>query len=113
MKTVRGKLVERIKRTPSIESFRFLLEEKVDFIPGQFLQVIFDENDLNNRELNKYLSFSSSPAKGYIEVTKRLSQSQFSEKLRGLQYGTKVLFKAPMGKCGERCRRQRPARVSS
>ncbi|MDI6606466.1 MAG: FAD-dependent oxidoreductase, partial [Candidatus Omnitrophota bacterium] len=52
-----------------------------------------------NKELNKYLSFSSSPAREYIEVTKRLSQSQFSQKLKGLNPGDQVLLKAPMGSC--------------
>lgn len=99
MKEIHGKLIEKIKRTESICSFRFDFEEKIDFVAGQFLQVIFDEEDKNNRDLNKYLSFSSSPAKHYIEVTKRLSQSQFSEKLRSLNPGDKVLFKAPLGNC--------------
>jgi len=96
---VRGRLVERIKRTAGIESFRFIPDENLEFVPGQFLRVLFDENDLNNKELNKYLSFSSSPAKEYIEVTKRLSRSRFSEKLRSLKLEDKVLFKAPIGNC--------------
>lgn len=99
IKQLRGKLTERIKRTPSIESFRFITDEKLDFTPGQFIQVIFDENNLSNKELNKYLSFSSSPSRQYFEVTKRLSQSKFSEKLSRLSIGSQVLFKAPMGSC--------------
>jgi ferredoxin-NADP reductase len=99
IKTIKATLVERIKRTATVESFRFQPEQKVDFIPGQFLQVLFDANNLQNRQLNKYLSFSSSPTKKYIEVTKRLSESLFSQNLRNLALGGEVLFKLPMGMC--------------
>lgn len=99
MKEVRGKLVARIKRTPSVESFRFLPKDKVNFVAGQHLRVIFDEENRNNRELNKYLSFSCSPTKGYIEVTKRLSNSNFSQKLKSLKINDEILFRAPLGYC--------------
>ena len=111
MELLRARLIERIKRTPSTESFRFISEKKIEFIPGQFLQLIFDEvnpvrkenssNGVNpnNKEVNKYLSFSSSPKKEYIEVTKRLSNSLFSQKLKGLNKDDKVLIKAPFGNC--------------
>ncbi|UCG35491.1 MAG: FAD-dependent oxidoreductase [Candidatus Omnitrophota bacterium] len=99
IKIITATLAQRIKRTPTIESFRFKPQLKVDFIPGQFLQVLFDANNPQNRESNKYLSFSSSPTKGYIEVTKRLSKSLFSQNLRNLNPGDKVLFELPMGMC--------------
>jgi ferredoxin-NADP reductase len=93
---IKGKVIEKIKRTPTIESFRFIPEKKVEFLPGQFLQLILDRKD---KELSKYLSFSSSPAREYIEVTKRLSTSKFSEKLKELTPGEEILFKAPFGNC--------------
>jgi len=99
MAELRAKLIERIKRTPSVESFRFRLPEKVDFLPGQFLQVIFDEQNRNNPELNKYLSISCSPARDYIEVTKRISSSLFSGRLLNLKQGDEVLVNIPMGAC--------------
>jgi ferredoxin-NADP reductase len=99
VKFVKGKLVERIQRTLEVRSFRFLCEDKIDFIPGQFLKVFFDENDRNNNNLNKYLSFSSSPTKQHIEVTKKISGSDFSQRLTGLNIGDEVLFQAPLGKC--------------
>lgn len=98
MDTHKVKLYQRIKRTPTVESFRFIPEERIDFLPGQFLKVIFDEQNIANPELNKYLSFSCSPTKNYIEVTKRISDSQFSQKLKGLQLDDSVLIQAPLGK---------------
>jgi len=96
---LRAKLVESIKRTEDIMSFRFMPKEKIDFLPGQFLQIVFNKDDGTNRELNKYLSFSSSPTKDYFEVTKRLSSSVFSEKLRSLNISDEIAFKGPFGNC--------------
>ncbi len=99
MKEIDASFIESIKRTHTISSFRFIPAEKIDFIPGQFSEVIFDEANRGNKELNKYLSFSSSPADNYIEVTKRLSESSFSRRLWELNNGDKVLFKTPLGNC--------------
>lgn len=99
MRLLKGNLAERIKRTPAVESFRFFLKEKIDFTPGQFLQVIFDTTNIDNKELNKYLSFCASPTKEYIEVTKRLSESNFSQRLKNLKINDEILLKAPLGNC--------------
>lgn len=96
---VKVKLVERIKRTPTIESFRFVPEKKIDFLPGQFCHVIFEETDIHDKNLNKFLSFSASPTKDYLEVTKRLSDSQFSQRLKNLKIGDEVLLNMPLGAC--------------
>ena|SRR3989338_8290699 len=99
MEEARAKFIETIDRTPSVKSFRFTLSEKIKFLPGQFLQIIFDEANRDNEKLNKYLSISSSPTKDYIEVTKRISDSKFSKSLLALKPGEKILIKIPMGNC--------------
>lgn len=99
MREIKVRLSARISRSPTVESFRFTADEKINFIPGQFLQVIFDKGNRQNKDLNKYLSFSSSPERNYIEFTKRLSQSDFSQRLRMLKVGDEVLLKAPLGNC--------------
>jgi ferredoxin-NADP reductase len=99
MQLYRGRLIERIKRTATVESFRIAPQERIVFLPGQFLRLIFDEQNQNNKELNKYLSFSCSPAKDYIEVTKRLSESLFSGWLKALKNKDPVVFRAPFGSC--------------
>lgn len=96
---IKARLTERIKRTPTVESFRFQPEERVSFLPGQFCQVIFDEKTPHSKDLNKFLSLSSSPAKDYLEVTKRLSDSLFSRRLAGLNIGDSVLLSIPLGLC--------------
>ena len=99
MQDYTGILEARIKRTPTVESFRLRLLSKPDFIPGQFLRVLLDPAIPAGRELNKYLSFSSAPARAYIEFTKRLSESEFSKRLKALKPGDRVVLKAPMGNC--------------
>jgi len=99
MKEVRAKLQEKVSRTESVASFRFLLPERIDFLPGQFLQIIFDENNRSNKELNKYLSLSCAPGKNYIEVTKRISDSHFCQRLKALLKGDTVLLSLPLGSC--------------
>lgn len=96
---MRIKFSERIQRTPTVESFRFLPEEDLSFVPGQFLQLIFDEQNPANSTLNKHLSFSSPPGKGYIEVTKRISESVFSARLKDLKPNDTILIKGPLGAC--------------
>lgn len=88
-----------MERTSCVRSFRFDCAEKIDFLPGQFLKLIFDEAAPENGELNKYLSFSCSPHRGYIEVTKKLTGSRFSLRLQALKTGEKVKLQAPMGRC--------------
>ncbi|MBU1863150.1 MAG: FAD-dependent oxidoreductase [Candidatus Omnitrophica bacterium] len=99
MVEIKGKFLESINRTKAVKSFRFVPDKKINFQAGQFAQVIFDEANRGNKSLNKYLSFSCSPEKGYIEVTKRISDSEFSHQLQKLKQGESVLFKAPMGNC--------------
>ena len=99
MDSYKIKLIDTIKRTPTILSLRFWRPLGINFMPGQFLKVIFDESNDNNKELNKYLSFSSSPLKDYIEVTKRLSQSAFSQRLRALERDDQISMQGAFGRC--------------
>ena len=88
-----------IIRTSTVQSFRFVVQEKINFLPGQFLKVVFDVENPKNKNLNKFLSFSCSPDKLYIEVTKRITNSDFSKKLLNLKKNDKVLINSPMGRC--------------
>ena len=99
MREIRATFLERKVRTSTATSFRFQPDEKIDFLPGQFLHLIFDQKDRGNSSLNKYLSFSSAPGKDYFEVTKRISESAFSKGLLNLKHGDKLLIKASMGNC--------------
>ncbi|MFA4984626.1 MAG: FAD-dependent oxidoreductase [Candidatus Omnitrophota bacterium] len=99
MQGIRVKFIEGIKRTATIESFRFAAAGGIDFEAGQFMQLIFNEADPSDKILNKYLSFSCAPGKDYIEATKRLSESAFSKRLKALKPGEEVFIKGPFGSC--------------
>jgi len=96
MDEIKAVLKEKIKRTDAIASFRFEPEKKVDFFPGQFMEVILEKE---NKALRHFLSFSSSPVRDYIEFTKRVSDSAFCKKLMELEKGDEILLRLPFGNC--------------
>jgi ferredoxin-NADP reductase len=99
MRIIKTNFLERVKLTETVESFRFQPDEPVSFVPGQFSRIMFDPVNQDNKDLNKYLSFSASPSKGYLEFTKRLSLSDFSRRLQDLKPGQEVSLSAPLGNC--------------
>jgi ferredoxin-NADP reductase/rubredoxin len=85
---------EVIPRTPSIKSFRLATPHRAGFRPGQYMSISLE----NEVELTRYLSISSSPTEeGYLEVTKRITQSRFSQILNQVQPGYQVSITYPMG----------------
>lgn len=98
-KIINLEFYQKIQRSASVKSFRFYRKQPLDFKPGQFAKILFDKDNISNKELNKYLSFSASPDKNYIEFTKKLSQSAFSKKLDSLAKGDEIFIQAPLGNC--------------
>ena len=93
------KLVVRVKeviqRTYNVKSIRLDIAEEIDFQAGQFLSVALQ----NNPELKRYLSISSSPTeKGYLEFTKKITGSDFSQALDQLKAADTVNIEYPFGK---------------
>lgn len=99
MHEVKAAFCNSVQLTDDVWTFIFKTPESFDFIPGQFLQIIFDEDSRANKELNKYISLSCSPGKEFIEVTKKMTDSVFSQRLRSLKEDDGVLLKGPMGNC--------------
>jgi ferredoxin-NADP reductase len=67
---------------------------EIDFQAGQFLQITLKTEP----ELKRYLSISNSPTeRGYLEFTKKVTESDFSRALNGLHIGDKVKIKYPFG----------------
>ncbi|MCE5308160.1 MAG: rubredoxin [Acidobacteriales bacterium] len=86
---------EVIPRTPSIKSFRLAIPNYVKFRPGQYLSISLEQQV----DLTRYLSISSSPTEeGYLEVTKRITQSRFSQILNHVEPGYRVSITYPMGR---------------
>ncbi len=84
---------EIIERTHNVKSIRLEIKD-ADFKAGQFAMVMLR----GNSRLKRYLSISSSPTeKGYIEFTKKLTKSDFSEELNTMQAGDRVKIQYPFG----------------
>lgn len=89
-----AKIKEIIQRTYNVKSFRVEVAGEIDFQEGQFLQITLKTEP----ELKRYLSISNSPTeRGYLEFTKKVTESDFSRALNGLHIGDKVKIKYPFG----------------
>jgi len=88
-------LVEIIKRTHDVKSFRFLRPSSFEYNAGQYMFVTIPSED---GELKKHFTISSSPTEeDFIELTKRLTGSSYSNALDSLQIGEKTKIDAPYG----------------
>lgn len=84
-----------IQRTRDVKSFRLKTKEDVYFKPGQFFFVTIK---INSKEKTKHFSFSNSPTeKGYIEFTKRITNSEYSQALNKLNIGDWAKLRMPLG----------------
>jgi len=89
------KFIDIIERTPNVKSFRFEVKDDISFKPGQFFLVTIK---INGNEATKPFSFSSSPTeRGYIEFTKRITDSKYSKTLNNVKVGDWVKVKMPLG----------------
>ncbi|MDP2939026.1 MAG: FAD-dependent oxidoreductase [Candidatus Omnitrophota bacterium] len=89
-------VIDIIKRTHNVISVRLKKEQGTTFKAGQYLFVTFKKE---GKELSKVFSISNSPTEeGYIEFTKKLSESEFSKSLRELKNGDWARLKLPFGK---------------
>jgi ferredoxin-NADP reductase len=89
------RVIDIVRRTHDIKSFRFAAPEYIDFKPGQFF-VLTIKTD--GGELTKHFSFSISPTeKGYVEFTKRITEHEFSQALDRLKVGDWARIKMPYG----------------
>ena len=84
-----------IPRTSMVTSFRFPRPPTLDYKAGQFFFITIKQGE---KELNKHLSFSSSPTeKDHIEFTKKFTDSEFSSALKTLKQGDWARIDAPYG----------------
>jgi ferredoxin-NADP reductase len=87
------KIREIIRRTYNVKSFR-VEALNIDFKAGQFICVTV--NPAEPCSVYRFLSISSSPTeKGYIEFTKKITQSDFSKALDSLKPGDSVKIQFP------------------
>jgi glycine betaine catabolism B len=90
------KIKEIIQRTHNVKSVRLETAEKADFKAGQYMMVTIKSDD---KDISRFLSISNSPTeKGFIEFTKKLTDSDFSSTLKQLKVGDTIKIRYPFGK---------------
>jgi len=95
IKEFETKVINTIQRTHDVKSFRFAVPGEIDFKPGQFFVLTIK---INGQNVTKHFSFSNSPTeKGYVEITKRITKSEFSQALDKLRVGDWARLKMPYG----------------
>lgn len=88
-------VLEVVQRTHNVKSFRFKRTRDADFKAGQFFFVTIK---IGGQDRTKHFSFSNSPTEtGYIEFTKKLTDSDYSKTLDGLKAGDWAKLKMPLG----------------
>lgn len=96
MENLQLELIEIITHCCDVRTFRFELPREVAYRPGQYLVMTLS---LFGRDVSKAFSLSSSPTeKGFIEFTKKISDSPFSQALNALEIGKQYSIRMPMGK---------------
>jgi len=78
-----------------VRTFRFGLEREIPYKPGQYLILSLDTD---GKEASKAFSISSSPTEaGFIQFTKKLTESVYSQVLKQLKVGDVCKVRYPMG----------------
>ncbi|MGE5279374.1 MAG: ferredoxin--NADP reductase [Deltaproteobacteria bacterium] len=96
METFTLRLEEIVEHCCDVRTFRFETHKHVAYKPGQYLILTLD---INGKDAPKAFSLSSSPTEdGFIQFTKKLTSSDFSNALRRLRVGDVCRVRYPLGK---------------
>jgi glycine betaine catabolism B len=88
------KLARVVHRSPTVKSFQFSADSQ-EFAAGQFF---FVKINVNGKDAEHHFSFSNSPTDtGYLEVTKRITGSDYSQALDHLKPGDAAHLRGPFG----------------
>jgi len=89
------KVKEIILHTHNVKSFRFPRPPSFDYKAGQFMFITIKSGE---QKMKKHFTISSSPTeKDFIEFTKKLTGSEFSNALDTLKVGDRTIVEAPYG----------------
>jgi len=90
------RIEEIVTHCCDVRTFRFTVDKDVAYKPGQYLVLTLD---INGKEIPKAFSLSSAPTEtGFIEFTKKLTESPFSKALTRLKVGDACRVRYPLGK---------------
>jgi ferredoxin-NADP reductase len=87
-------IIEKIRRTKEILSLRFKKPSDFHYKAGQFMFITYESSQ---GKMRKHLTISSSPTESFLEITKRLTSSNFSNGLLEREVGDRLLLEGPYG----------------
>ena len=93
-------VLEVVARTPDIKSFRFDVSDRND-VAYEAGQYCFVSINVDGREVEQHFSLSSAPTEtaraGYLEFTKRITASAYSQALERLRKGDPARLRGAAG----------------
>ncbi len=92
-------LKEKIEESPSLYNFIFSTDSRINFLPGQYLEITLAHKNFDSRGERRYFTISSSPTEKDIQLgIKFASQpSSFKRNLLKLNSGNKITATSLMG----------------
>lgn len=90
-----GTLLEKIRRSSDTASFRFSRPADYQFAPGQWFTITLTTPQ---GPLDHHFSHADSPTESFVELTTRLTGSEFKNALDALPLGSEVQIEGPYGR---------------
>lgn len=88
------KVDQIIQRTHDVKSFRFKRPDNFNYLPGQWVYVNIKVNDTTKRH---HFTLSSSPTEEFLEFTKKITDSSYSQALNSFRGGEWARIDGPYG----------------
>jgi ferredoxin-NADP reductase len=94
-------LIKIHQESPSIRTFYFSPDNKIDYLPGQFIEMFLPHHTPDDRGKRRYFTLSSSPTNKLLSITTRYAgdeqSSTFKHALFSLKPGETISISEPMG----------------
>ncbi len=88
--------LKKIKESKDAYSFYFEKKD-LDFTAGQYMKVVLNIKDPDERGVSRFFTIASSPDEEQICITTRIIQSSFKMAFNNLTSGQEVSFNGPFG----------------
>lgn len=95
--TFKSRLISKIKISTDIHRFIFKKPKNFKYFPGQYVKIILNIKNPDNRGVSRYFTLFSSPTENNIAITTRIIKSSFKKKLESLLIGDEVRIRGPWG----------------
>ncbi|MBI4092030.1 MAG: FAD-dependent oxidoreductase [Candidatus Levybacteria bacterium] len=93
-----SRLIKKEELTRDTYSFYFERASTFEFIPGQYIKMVLNIENPDDRGTSRFFSIASSPTeKEHLMITTRILKSSFKKTLGSLPIGSEVQMRGPHG----------------